>query len=196
MREVKVKRKTHETEIEIALNLDGQGKYDIKTKISFLDHMLAQLAKHGLFDLQLKARGDLDVDIHHTNEDIGIALGQAFKKALGSKAGLVRFGFAYSILDEAEARCVVDISGRAFLDINPLKKRLKGENYSFSYFHQFLRAFVHAAQISLHVDILKGDDFHHILESCFKALALSLRQACQKDKRKKGIPSTKGRIEA
>ena len=196
MRKAEVRRKTRETEIEVKLNLDGRGSYKIATRISFLDHMLAQLAKHGLFDLRIKARGDLAVDIHHTNEDIGIALGEAFRRALADKNSLGRFGLAYSILDEAESRCVVDIAGRAFLDINPVKKRLKGENYTFGYFQQFLRAFVHAAQISLHVDILKGEDFHHILESCFKALSLALRQACRKDPRKRGIPSTKGRIES
>ena len=196
MRKAKLKRKTKETAIEIILNLDGRGKYSINTPIFFLNHMLAQLSKHGLFDLQIKAKGDLEIDIHHTNEDLGIALGQAFKKALGSKKGIVRFGFAYSILDEAQARCVLDISGRPFLDINPLYKRLRGENYSFSYFQQFLRAFVNSAQISLHLDIIKGSDFHHILEASFKSLALALRQACQKDARKKGIPSTKGKIEA
>ncbi|MCD6539489.1 MAG: imidazoleglycerol-phosphate dehydratase HisB [Candidatus Omnitrophica bacterium] len=194
MRRVKIRRKTEETEVKVELNIDGEGKYKISTGIPFLDHMLSLLAKHGLFDLKLKAKGDLEIDPHHTNEDVGITLGQAFALALKDKNNLKRFGWGFVVLDEAEVRVVLDLSGRPYLEVNP--KNIKGclENYSFRYFKEFLRAFINNSLITLHVDILKGEDLHHILECSFKALGLALDQATSLDRRKKGLPTTKGKI--
>ncbi|MBN2120137.1 MAG: imidazoleglycerol-phosphate dehydratase HisB [Candidatus Omnitrophica bacterium] len=195
MRKAVIKRKTTETAIDAELIIEGSGNFKISTQIAFLDHMLCLLSKHGLFDLKLKAKGDLEVDFHHTNEDVGIVLGQALNKALKSKKGIRRFGAAFSVLDEAQVRVVVDISGRPYLDIavlSPIKSPKEG--YTFNYFEQFLRAFVHAASITLHVDVLKGRDLHHILECCFKALGLALDEATSIDKRKKGLPTTKGKL--
>lgn len=198
MRKAKVKRKTKETSVEIELKLEGKGSYRISSGIGFLDHMLCLFSKHGLFDLKIKAKGDLEVDFHHTNEDVGITLGQALAKTLKSKAGIGRFGEAVSILDEAQVRAVVDISGRPYLDISGprsiLSAKSQAQGYSFSYFKQFLRAFVTAAAISVHIDIVKGQDMHHILECSFKALARALDQATAIDKRKKGLPTTKGKL--
>ena len=198
MRKVKVKRKTKETSVEVEFNLDGKGRYKVASGIGFLDHMLCLFSKHGLFDLKVKAKGDLEVDLHHTNEDVGITLGQALAKALKSKAGISRFGTAVSILDEAQVRAVVDISGRPYLDIagpkSIISAKSQTQGYSLSYCRQFLRAFVSACAISLHIDILKGQDTHHILECCFKALGRALDQATAIDKRKKGLPTTKGRL--
>jgi len=194
-RKVSIRRKTKETDIKVILCIDGEGKYKISTGIGFLDHMLSLFSHHGLFDVKLKVKGDLEIDLHHTNEDIGITLGEAFFKALGDKKMLKRFGHSFCVLDEALVRVVVDISSRPFLDISFKDKKirdLKGENYSWNYFKQFLRAFVNSSKITLHIDILKGEDFHHILECCFKGLALSLDEATSIDKRKKGLPTTKG----
>jgi imidazoleglycerol-phosphate dehydratase len=198
MRKAKVNRKTKETNVGVELRIDGKGTSAVSTGIGFLDHMLSLFSKHGLFDLKIKARGDLEVDFHHTNEDVGITLGTAFSKALGTKRGLARFGEAYSILDEAQVRVVVDISGRPYLDVSGAKPNLflkaDVKGYSLSYFKQFMRAFIGASFISIHVDIIKGQDLHHILECCFKALALALSRACAIDKRKKGLPTTKGKL--
>lgn len=198
MRKIKLVRKTKETKVEIELNLDGQGKYKVSSGNAFLDHMLSLFSKHGLFDLKLGAKGDLEIDLHHTNEDIGITLGQAFAKALKDKKKIRRFGFAYVTLDETEVRAVVDISGRPYLDvataskIKYVKSAVKG--YTFSYLRQFLRAFVNASSVTLHIDVIKGEDLHHILECCFKALGLALDQASSIDKRKKSLPTTKGKL--
>lgn len=190
-----VKRKTTETDIKVELVLYGQGRYKIKTGIPFLDHMLSLFAKHGLFDLAIAASGDIDVDIHHTNEDIGIALGEAFSYCLGSRAGIKRFGEATVPMDESLVRATIDISGRPFLKFNADKIKAKDiHGYSLNYFEQFLRAFVINAGITLHVDVLEGKDTHHILEACFKAMAKALSRAVEKEPRYKGIPSTKGRI--
>ena len=201
MRKIKVKRKTKETSIEIELNIDGEGKYSISTGIAFLDHMICLFSKHGLFDINLIAKGDLEVDIHHTNEDIGIVLGETFFRALKDKKGIKRFGDAFCVLDEAQVRAVVDISGRPYLDINPDKIKIVDmgkdsltKGYTFGYFKQFLRAFVNSSKITLHIDIIKGDDLHHILECCFKALGRALDEATCIDKRKKGLPTTKGKL--
>ena len=198
MRKAKLRRKTKETNVEVELVIDGKGAYRISTGIGFLDHMLSLFSKHGLFDLKIKAKGDLEVDFHHTNEDVAITLGNAFSKALKTKQGLRRFGAAYSILDEAQVRTVVDISGRAYLDISGLKSRSSAishvQGYSLNYFKQFLRAFITAASLTVHVDIIKGQDLHHILECCFKSLGLALDEATAVDKRKKGLPTTKGKL--
>jgi imidazoleglycerol-phosphate dehydratase len=188
-----LKRKTTETDISISLNLYGKGKYDIKTGISFLDHMLSLFAKHGLFDIKISAKGDLDVDIHHTNEDVAITLGEIFLKGLGEKGGIKRFGEATVPMDEALVRVAVDLSGRPFLkfDIDKIKaKDISG--YSLNYAEQFLRAFVTNAKATVHVDVLEGKDQHHILEAVFKALAKSLMRAVEKEPRSKSVPSTKG----
>ncbi|HQP91806.1 MAG TPA: imidazoleglycerol-phosphate dehydratase HisB [Candidatus Omnitrophota bacterium] len=192
---VTVKRKTSETDISISLDLYGKGKYDIKTGISFLDHMLSLFARHGLFDLNINAKGDLDVDIHHTNEDVAITLGEVFSKCLKNRSGIKRFGEATVPMDEALVRVAVDVSGRPFLkfDIDKIKaKDITG--YSLNYAEQFLRAFVTNTGTTIHVDVLEGKDQHHILEAVFKALAKSLMRAVEKEPRSRSIPSTKGRI--
>lgn len=193
---VRVKRKTKETAIEASLVLRGGGRYSIKTGISFLDHMLSLFAKHGLFDLKIKASGDLDVDIHHTNEDVAIVLGELFKKALGDKSGIKRFGEATVPMDEAMARAVVDISGRPFLQFQPAAATASAdvERYHLGDGEHFLRAFAANCGVTLHIDILKSGDLHHVLEAVFKAFALALRRAVERETRSKGVPSTKGRL--
>jgi len=194
-RKSRVIRKTKETDISIALDLDGTGKSRIKKPLGFLSHMLTLFAKHGLFDLKVSAKGDTDVDIHHTNEDIGICLGSAFSKAWGSKSGIGRFGFASVPMDEALAEVSVDLSGRPYL-----KLQLPGlarpynfkTEYNFNTLKHFLQAFVMSAGVTMHIDILCGDDPHHIIEAVFKASGRAMRQACAIDRRVKGIMSTKG----
>lgn len=198
----KVRRKTSETNIMAELVLYGKGKYNIKTGIAFLDHMLNLFVKHGLFDLSIKASGDLEVDIHHTNEDVAIALGEVFSYALRNKAGIKRFGEATIPMDEALARVTIDISGRPFLKFNTEKVKAKdlsaekrgAKEYSLNYAEQFFRAFAMNSGVTMHVDILEGKDLHHILEAVFKAFAKALARAVEKEPRSKAIPSTKGRI--
>ncbi|MFA6599438.1 MAG: imidazoleglycerol-phosphate dehydratase HisB [Candidatus Omnitrophota bacterium] len=196
MRHAKVHRKTSETEISVRWHIDGNGTSQIATGIPFMDHMLTLLAKHGLFTLTVRAKGDLEVDIHHTNEDAGITLGQALARALGNKAGIRRYGFASLPMDEVLVRVSLDISGRPHFHI----LRSKGvrfsrlENYSFHDMTEFLHAFCQHAGITMHVEILSGKDSHHIIEGVFKALAKALDQATQIDSRVRGVPSTKGRI--
>ena len=194
-RQIQFKRKTSETDIRLALGVYGKGRYAIDTGIKFLDHMLSLFAKHGLFDLNLKAKGDLDVDIHHTNEDVGLALGEAFSMGLGKRAGIRRFGDATVPMDESLVRVVVDISGRPFLKFRSRDIKVKSfKGYSLNYAEQFLRAFITQAGMTVHVDILEGDDLHHILEGVFKAFAKALSKAVEKNPRAEGVPSTKGRI--
>ncbi|MFC1631961.1 imidazoleglycerol-phosphate dehydratase HisB [Candidatus Omnitrophota bacterium] len=197
----KVKRKTRETDVQVSLNLDGKGKAKINTGIKFLDHMLELFAKHGLFDLEIRAKGDLEVDLHHSNEDIGICLGEAFKKALADKKGIRRFGEKTIPMDEAlvNVRAVVDISGRPYF--NKIKSRKINQEksvqggYNLEYTRQFFAALVNNFPITLHISVLEaGQDMHHILEAIFKAVAKALDQATQIDPRVKGIPSTKGRL--
>ena len=187
-----VKRKTNETEIEMDLNLDGEGKYDLSTNIPFLDHMLAQLAKHGLFDLKIKATGDVEIDFHHTVEDVGIVLGEAFKKALKDKKGIRRFGSAYTPLDEALALVVVDIAGRPYFvyDVD-LPKEKVGE-FDVELVEDFFQAFANNCGATLHVRMISGNNLHHIVEAIFKAFAKAMDQGTRIDKRIKDIPSTKG----
>lgn len=196
IRKADIKRKTSETDIKLKLVIDGSGKASIKTGMPFLDHMLTLLAKHGLFDIQVKAKGDLQVDIHHTNEDAGIALGQAFTKALGNKAGIRRYGFFSVPMDEVLVRATLDFSGRPSLVVAKNKgvsfSRL--ENYSFHDATEFLRAFCQHAGINMHLEVLSGHDAHHIIEGTFKAIAKALDMATQIDPRVKGIPSTKGSL--
>ena len=195
-RQAAVKRKTSETDIKIQLAVDGQGSSQINTGMPFLDHMLTLLAKHGLFDLKIEARGDLHVDIHHTNEDVGITLGQALIQALGTKAGIRRYGFASIPMDEVLIRLTLDISGRPSLHISKTKgvKFSRLENYSFHDAMEFLKAFCQHAGINMHVEVLSGEDSHHIIEGIFKALAKALDRATQIDPRVRGIPSTKGSL--
>lgn len=191
-RSVKVKRKTKETEIEVHLNLDGKGKYRISTGIGFLDHMLELFSFHGRFDLKIGAKGDLNVDIHHTNEDLGLSLGEAINRALGDREGIRRFGFFYVPMGEALVRVVLDISGRASLFFKKPPGIRSGKEYSFLDLKHFLGSFVKPPGINLHIDVLRGEDFHHVAEAIFKALGKALRIAVELDPRGRGIPSTKG----
>lgn len=193
-RESLIIRKTAETKISLRLNLDGDGKSKVKTPLGFLNHMLEIFAKHGLFNLNLRAEGDTEVDIHHTNEDIAICLGLALKKALTDKKGIRRFGFASIPLDDALAQVSLDLNSRPYLKFNPGARLLKAEpsQYSLSYLKQFLQAFVNNGGLTLHVEIVYREDPHHIIEAIFKALAKALREAVTIDHRIKGILSTKG----
>jgi imidazoleglycerol-phosphate dehydratase len=189
-----IKRRTEETNVEIVLNLDGCGEYEIQTGIPFLNHMLSLLAKHGLFDLKIKARGDLEVDAHHTVEDVGICLGQAFRKALGEKRGIKRFGQSIVPMDEALALVSVDISGRPHLvyDVEMPAKTIGSFDSALTV--DFLHAFVNHAAMTLHIRMLSGRNAHHIIEAIFKALAKALEMAAEVNPRVAGVPSTKGEI--
>ncbi len=193
MRKAKVDRKTKETDIKVAINLDGKGKYTIDTSVPFLDHMLSLMCKHGLFDIRLKAKGDIDVDYHHTVEDIGIVLGKAVKQALGNMEGVSRYGQASVPMDEALASVSLDISGRPYLVYKvEFPKKSKIKNFEPDLIEDFLQAFASNSSITLHVESLYGRNTHHIIEAIFKALGRALRQAVFIDPRVKGIPSTKG----
>jgi len=206
-RTAKITRKTKETDITVELVIDGKGGARVMTGIGFLDHMLMLFSKHGFFDLNIAAKGDLDVDIHHTNEDVGITLGSAFKKALGTKKGIRRYGESFVPMDGCLVRAVVDISNRPSLhihyktkkDIEGLLDKLSisehGGGYSFIAAEQFIRAFVTNAGMNMHIEILAFDkDLHHLIEAVFKSMARSLDEATQIDTRAKGVPSTKGRL--
>jgi imidazoleglycerol-phosphate dehydratase len=187
-----IERKTGETDISVSLAIDGSGQGEIDTGIPFFDHMLTLFARHSLVDLTLRARGDLDVDFHHTVEDAGISLGQAFARALGEKRGIRRYGWAYLPMDETLTRVALDFSGRPFLEYRAPKAVEPIGAFSFQLVEEFLRAFAVHAGINLHVEILYGRDAHHMAESVFKGLAKAVDQACQIDPRVTGIPSTKG----
>ena len=189
-----VKRSTSETQIEVSLNLDGSGVQDIKTPIPFLDHMLAQLAKHGYFDLVVKAQGDTQIDFHHTVEDIGIAVGQAFKEALGDKKGIRRFAQASTPLNEALAQCVIDISGRAFFVFNVELPKSKLGEFDVELVSEFFQAFSANSGTTLHLNSPYWSNLHHIVEALFKAFARALDSACSLDSRTSDIPSTKGAL--
>jgi len=193
-RRARIERKTTETAIDLHLCIDGRGHGAIETKIPFLDHMLTLFARHSLVDLQVNAQGDIDVDLHHTVEDTGIALGQAFARALGEKRGIRRYGFAYVPMDETLARVVVDFSGRPFLEYRAPENVAAVGPFAFQLVEEFLRAFSIHAGCNLHAEILYGRDAHHMAEALFKALAKSVDQACQLDPRVEGIPSTKGML--
>jgi imidazoleglycerol-phosphate dehydratase len=190
-----VSRRTAETSIDIALNVDGSGKFVTETGVGFFDHMLSHIAKHGVFDLEIRCTGDLWIDQHHTVEDCGIALGEALAQALGNKAGLVRAGSAYMPLDEALAFAAVDLSGRPYaqLDLKLLGREIGGMPPDL--FDHFLESFAFAARLNMHVKVLEGVNDHHKVEAAFKALARALDAACRVDPRRGGdIPSTKGTI--
>jgi imidazoleglycerol-phosphate dehydratase len=194
MRKAEATRNTNETRIGVKLNLDGSGKSSIATGVPFLDHMLEQVARHGVFDLAVSASGDLQVDAHHTVEDVGIALGQAFAKAIGDKKGVRRYGHAYVPLDEALSRAVVDLSGRPGLEYHIEFSRARIGEFDVDLVHEFFQGFVNHAQVTLHVDNLKGTNAHHQAETAFKAFARALRMAVEADARVKDVPSTKGSL--
>jgi imidazoleglycerol-phosphate dehydratase len=197
MREAAVSRKTKETDIEVKVNLDGSGAYDVSTGIGFLDHMLEQLSRHSLIDVTVRAKGDLHIDFHHTTEDVGIALGQAVDKALGDRRGIVRFGSAYAPMDETLSRVALDISSRPYLIWRVDFSRPKLGDMDTELFKEWFQAFAQAAGITLHVENLYGDNNHHIVESCYKALARALRTAVAIDARAADqVPSTKGTLGA
>jgi imidazoleglycerol-phosphate dehydratase len=187
-----IDRKTSETDIRLSLEVDGSGASTIQSGIPFFDHMLTLFARHGLFDLNVAANGDLDVDLHHTVEDTGIVLGQAFTKALGDKKGIRRYGHSYVPMDETLARAVVDLSGRPFLEYRAPGGVEPINGFSFQLVEEFLRGFAVHAAANVHVEILYGRDAHHMAEAVFKALARALDVATQLDPRVSGVPSTKG----
>ena len=194
-RTAKVERNTRETRIAVTVNLDGAGRAEVATGVPFLDHMLDQLARHGLVDITVAATGDLHIDAHHTVEDIGITLGQAFAKAIGDKAGIRRYGHAYVPLDEALSRVVLDFSGRPGLEYHVKFTRALIGEFDVDLMHEFFQGFTNHAQVTLHIDNLRGDNAHHQCETMFKAFARALRMAAEPDPRAAGtVPSTKGSL--
>ena len=195
MRSAKVTRNTLETQISVELDLDGSGKASFATGLPFLDHMLDQVARHGLLDIGIVARGDLHIDAHHTVEDLGITLGQAFNQAVGDKKGLTRYGHAYVPLDEALSRVVLDLSGRPGLVFNCEFARASIGDFDVDLFHEFFQGFVNHALVTLHIDNLAGSNAHHQAETIFKAFGRALRMALESDPRMAGMmPSTKGSL--
>ncbi len=189
-----VERKTKETEIAITINLDGTGKFNVSSGLPFLEHMLEQVARHGMIDLDITAKGDLEIDAHHTVEDLGITLGQAFDKAL-DKTGIRRYGHAYVPLDEALSRVVIDFSGRPGLDYQIPFSRGRVGDFDVDLFFEFFQGFVNHAKVTLHIDNLKGSNAHHQIETVFKAFGRAVRMAIEADPRMQGsIPSTKGSL--
>jgi imidazoleglycerol-phosphate dehydratase len=189
-----VKRKTRETDIALALALDGRGRSAVDTGIGFLDHMLTSFATHGRFDLDVRCRGDLHVDAHHSVEDVGIALGDALKQALGDKKGIVRFGHAYVPLDEALARCVIDLSGRPFLHYDVTFKAKQLGTMPTELFEDFFWALADHGRLNIHLETIRGRNAHHIAETLFKSAARALSMAVALDPRVKTVPSTKGTL--
>ena len=193
-RTAEIRRKTKETDVRIKLALDGSGRSEIGTGLPFLDHMLELFAKHGLFDLEVTCRGDLQVDDHHSVEDIAICLGRAVNESLGDKERITRFGDAIVPMDEALCRSVIDLSGRFYLNYDVNTKRQKIGNFSVELAEHFWRSFAESAKCNLHIDCLRGRNTHHMLEGTFKATARALRQAVALDPRVTGVPSTKGTL--
>lgn len=195
MRSAQVTRNTLETQITASISVDGSGKSELASGIGFLDHMLDQIARHGLMDIALAAQGDLHIDAHHTVEDIGIALGQAFAKAIGDKKGIRRYGHAYVPLDEALTRVALDISGRPGLEFNVEFRRARIGDFDVDLIHEFFQGFVNHALVTLHIDNLRGENAHHQAETIFKAFGRALRAAAEYDPRMEGLmPSTKGSL--
>jgi len=193
-RTASIERKTKETAIRLSLNLDGDGRSEIRTTIPFLDHMLEQIARHGLIDLTIEAKGDREIDDHHTVEDIGICLGEALHDALGDKQGITRYGHAYVPLDEALARVVLDLSGRPGLEYHLSFPKERVGDFDVDLFREFFQAVVNHGRITLHLDTIRGANNHHIIETAFKAFGRALRMAVTADPRQPGIPSTKGAL--
>src|SRR5436309_2003245 len=195
MRVAEVTRNTSETQIRVSLNLDGTGRQKLASGVPFLDHMLDQIARHGMFDLEVEATGDTHIDDHHTVEDVGITLGQAVARAIGDKKGITRYGHAYVPLDEALSRVVIDFSGRPGLEYHVQFKRALIGEFDVDLVHEFFQGFANHAQVTLHIDNLRGDNAHHQCETMFKAFARALRMALEPDPRAEGtVPSTKGTL--
>ena len=193
-RTAEVRRKTKETDVRVKLGLDGAGRSSINTGLPFLDHMLELFAKHGLFDLEVNCRGDLEIDDHHSVEDIAICLGQALHEGLGDKQGIARYGEAMVPMDEALCRSVVDLSGRFYLVYEVPTRRQKIGTFSVELAEHFWRSFAESAKCNLHIDCLRGRNTHHMLEGSFKATARALRKSVERDPRVTGVPSTKGSL--
>ena len=189
-----VERNTLETQITASINLDGTGAVDVSTGLPFFEHMLDQIGRHGMIDLNIDAKGDLEVDAHHTVEDVGITLGQAFDNALGDKKGIRRYGHAYVPLDEALSRVVIDFSGRPGLEFNVPFTRARVGDFDVDLFSEFFHGFINHAKCTLHIDNLRGENSHHQIETVFKAFGRALRMAVEIDPRATGIPSTKGSL--
>lgn len=194
-RTASIKRDTNETKIQVSLDLDGSGNSTLDSGIPFLDHMLDQIARHGVMDIEIKAKGDLEIDAHHTVEDIGITLGQALTQALGDKKGIRRYGHGYVPLDEALSRVVIDCSGRPGLEYHVDFPRAKIGDFDTELFYEFFQGFVNHAMITMHIDNIRGRNAHHIIETIFKAFGRALRMAVEPDPRMQGaLPSTKGKL--
>lgn len=193
-RNAKIDRKTKETDIHVELNIDGTGKAEIETGMPFFNHMLESFTRHGLFDVSIKAKGDLEVDYHHTVEDVGLALGQAFKEGLGDKHGIRRFGEASCPLDETLAKVVVDLSGRPYLSYNVKIRPGRVGTFDTDLPHEFYAAFANQLGMNLHMDVVRGENPHHIIEACFKAFSRAMDTATQLDPRIQGVLSTKGSL--
>lgn len=193
-RKGKTERKTKETDISVALELDGSGVAEIETGMPFFNHMLESFTRHGLFDIKIRAKGDIEVDYHHTVEDVGLALGQTFKEALGDKQGIRRFGEASCPLDETLAKVVVDISGRPYLSYNVKIRPGRVGTFDTDLPHEFYAAFANQLGMNLHIDVIRGENPHHIIEACFKAFARAMDVATSLDDRVKGVLSTKGSL--
>jgi len=193
-RNAKIERKTKETDIRIELNIDGSGKAEIETGMPFFNHMLESFTRHGFFDVRVQAKGDLEVDYHHTVEDVGLALGQAFKEGLGDKHGIRRFGEASCPLDETLAKVVVDLSGRPYLSYNVKIRPGRVGTFDTDLPHEFYAAFANQLGMNLHIDVVRGENPHHIIEACFKAFARAMDMATQLDDRIQGVLSTKGSL--
>ena len=193
-RQASVVRDTRETQIQVDLNLDGSGQGNLNTGVPFFDHMLDQVLRHGALDMNIQAKGDLEIDDHHTVEDVGITLGQAFAKAVGDKRGILRYGHAYVPLDEALSRVVIDLSGRPGLFYRVDYPRARIGQFDVDLLREFFQGFVNHAQVTLHIDNLQGINAHHVAETIFKAFGRALRMACSADERMGGIPSTNGAL--
>lgn len=193
-RKATIERTTLETNIRVAVNLDGQGRSGLETGLPFLEHMLDQIARHGLIDLDISATGDLEIDAHHTVEDLGITLGQAIAEAVGDKKGIRRYGHAYVPLDEALSRVVIDFSGRPGLEYGISFSRSHVGEFDVDLFHEFFQGFVNHAKVTLHIDNLKGENAHHQIETVFKAFGRAMRMALEHDPRVTDVPSTKGSL--
>ncbi len=194
MRKARIDRKTNETDVCVEINIDGKGEHNVSTSMPFVDHMLSLMAHHGLFDLKLRATGDTEVDYHHLMEDIGITIGSAISEALGDKAGIRRYGFAKIPMDESLAEVVIDLSGRPYLVYNTPPSEGSLRDLPVALFEDFFRALSTHAMMNLHIAVQYGRDLHHIYEAIFKAFGRALNEATSKDKVRRGVPSTKGRL--